>query len=193
MVRSTSASSGVTAASARSAPIVRQNAPEPFCVLVPDRLELLGIVELPVALLLAEGGRDRGPDVAALPVALPQQPQGVGGDTAGRARQGAEQELVVEGVGDHAEQAQQVLDLLLRPVTAAADHVRLQPEALQRVLVRVDVRECPQQDDDVPGSASPESTSSRRRSARARACATVAQLPSDGGGSSSIPSAFHLR
>ena len=63
----------------------------------------------------------------------------------------AEQHLVVERVGDRLEQPQEVLDLLLRPVAAAADDVGVEAGALERLLVGVDVGERPQQDDDLAG------------------------------------------
>ena len=97
---------------------------------------------------------DRWPNVPRAAVGVPgglaQEPQGVGADAAGRRGKGAEQELVVERVGDDAEQPQRVLDLLLRPVAATADDVRCQPGAVERLLERVDVGEGAQQHDHLP-------------------------------------------
>ena len=78
-----------------------------------------------------------------------KKPERVGRDADGRAGKRAKEHLVVERVRHHAKQAQDVLDLLLRPVAASTDHVRLKSEAPQRLLVGVHMGEGPEQNDDV--------------------------------------------
>ena len=86
-----------------------------------------------------------------LPRRPPQQPQRVREHAARRRGERAEQGVVVERVGDDAEQPPDVVDLLLRPVAASADNVRRQPRSLQLVLERGDVGERAQQHDHVSG------------------------------------------
>ena len=120
-------------------------------IVVLDLLEPLGLGGLVVRLLAVrrtEADLERGPHVPAARRGA-KKPERVGRDPDCGAGERAEEHLVVERVGDHAEEAQDVLDLLLGPVAAPADHVRLEPEAPQRLLVGVHVGERPEQNDDV--------------------------------------------
>ena len=80
---------------------------------------------------------------------LAQEPERIWADADRERRERAEQQLVVQRVRDDAEEPDQVLDLLLGPVAAAADHERAEAGARQRLLVGVDVGEGAQQDDDL--------------------------------------------
>ena len=116
-----------------------------------DLLEPLGLGELVVRLLVrpfAEADLERRPNVPAARRGA-KEPERVGRDPDGGAGERAEEHLVVERVGDDAEEAQDVLDLLLRPVAAPADHVRLEAEPPQRLLVGVHMGERPEEHDDV--------------------------------------------
>ena len=150
--------------------------------LVEPRLLVLGWLGA-----VAEAPVEHRPDVtraiALVACRAAQQPERVGARGDREAAERAEQALVVERVRDHAEQPDQILDLLLGPVAAPAHHERLQPRPPQRLLVRVDVREGAQQDGDVAAPRAPESTSRRRRSARKRASATIRVPEPPGGGS----------
>ena len=80
--------------------------------------------------------------------------------------------MVVERIGDHAEDASRVVDLLLRPVAATADDVGRQPRALQLLLVRGDVREGAQQHDHVARGDPVLVSATAAAAARNRASAT---------------------
>ena len=194
MARSTRTSSGRIGASARSAASRSQNALSFVGVLGIDLLEPLRLGELVLALLFAaEADRQSRPDVASSRRGA-EEPERVGRDPDGGAGKRAEEHLVVERVGDHAEEAQEVLDLLLRPVAAPAHHVRLEAEAPQRLLVCVHVGEGAKQHDDVAAlHVLVDPPAARSRSASARACATIAGLVSDCGSFISSSWSFHFR
>ncbi len=76
-----------------------------------DRFEPLRVGEIIAA--PARHSLDRRPDVTAGSGRRPQQPERVRGDAAGGRREGAEDGLVVERVGDRRQQRADVGDLLL--------------------------------------------------------------------------------
>ncbi len=96
------------------------------------------------------GVAQRGPRAAAaLPPRLREEDQSVGPDTAEGRRQHGEQRLLVLRVGERGEVGDAVADLLLRPVAAAADHVRRQPLLLERLLQQAQRARRAHEDDDV--------------------------------------------
>ena len=117
---------------------------------------------------------------------LAQEPERVGAHAAGRRGERAEQGLVVERVGDHAEQPQHVLDLLLGPVAAPADDVGSQAGSLERLLVGVDVGEGAQQHDHLAARHAGVGQLAQALGQEA-GLGDAAGLPSESGGLSSMP------